>query len=159
MYKQISIIYEPCDVIKQGKSVITDDTSMIYIPPVSTCPFSIYPYHWSFEIATSVVAENMYVLEHFLGNQVFMCCETAELKIPTASKGHLYIEFKFPHADGIYYSDYERFCKRKYYDPEKRIIAIGDIYAEGKCIEFAEGQYLVIDDSKRLVSAYSLISK
>lgn len=159
MNKQICIVYEPCDEIKQGKSIVTDDASMIYIPSLSTCPFSIYPYHWSFEIATSVVTENKYALEHFLGNQVLLSCETAKLKIPTASNGRLYIEIKFPHADGIYYSDYEQFCKKKYYDPEKRIIAIGDIYGEGKCIEFAKGQYVVIDDSNRLVSAYSLISK
>ena len=37
--------------------------------------------------------------------------------------------------------------------------AIGDIYGEGKCIEFAKGQYVVIDDFNRLVSAFSLISE
>lgn len=80
MKKQICIVYEPCDEIKQGKSVITGDGSMIYVPSPSICPFSVYPYHWSFEIATSVVAENKYKLEHFLGNQVFLSCETAKLK-------------------------------------------------------------------------------
>lgn len=80
MKKQICIVYEPCDEIKQGKSVITGDGSMIYVPSPSICPFSVYPYHWSFEIATSVVTENKYKLEHFLGNQVFLSCETAKLK-------------------------------------------------------------------------------
>ena len=80
MKKQICIVYEPCDEIKQGKSVITGDGSMIYVPSPSICPFSVYPYHWSFEIATSVVAENKYKLEHFLGNQVFLSCETVKLK-------------------------------------------------------------------------------
>ena len=32
-------------------------------------------------------------------------------------------------------------------------------YGEGKCIEFAKGQYVVIDDFNRLVSAFSLISE
>ena len=68
------------------------------------------------------------------------------------------MEINFPHADGIYYSDYEQFCKRKYYDPDNRILAIGDIYGKGKCIEFAKGQYVVIDDSNRLLSAFCLIS-
>ena len=80
MKKQICIVYEPCDEIKQGKSVITGDGSMIYVPSPSICPFSVYPYHWSFKIATSVVTENKYKLEHFLGNQVFLSCETAKLK-------------------------------------------------------------------------------
>ena len=134
MKKQICIVYEPCDEIKQGKSVITGDGSMIYVPSPSICPFSVYPYHWSFEIATSVVAENKYKLEHFLGNQVFLSCETAKLKKPTASAGCIYVEIDFPHADGVYYSDYEQFCKKKYYDPDNKILAIGDIYGEGKCI-------------------------
>ena len=80
MKKQICIVYEPCDEIKQGKSVITGDGSMIYVPSPSICPFSVYPYHWSFEIATSVVTENKYKLEHFLGNQVFLSCELQNLK-------------------------------------------------------------------------------
>ena len=63
MKKQICIVYEPCDEIKQGKSVITGDGSMIYVPSPSICPFSVYPYHWSFEIATSVVTENKYKLQ------------------------------------------------------------------------------------------------
>ena len=159
MKKQICIVYEPCDEIKQGKSVITGDGSMIYVPSPSICPFSVYPYHWSFEIATSVVTENKYKLEHFLGNQVFLSCETAKLKKPTASAGCIYVEIDFPYADGVYYSDYEQFCKKKYYDPDNKIFAIGDIYGEGKCIEFAKGQYVVIDDSNRLVSAFSLISE
>lgn len=71
MKKQICIVYEPCDEIKQGKSVITGDGSMIYVPSPSICPFSVYPYHWSFEIATSVVTENKYKLEHFLAQDVF----------------------------------------------------------------------------------------
>lgn len=104
MKKQICIVYEPCDEIKQGKSVITGDGSMIYVPSPSICPFSVYPYHWSFEIATSVVTENKYKLEHFLGNQVFLSCETAKLKKPTASAGCIYVEIDFPHADGVYYS-------------------------------------------------------
>ena len=91
MKKQICIVYEPCDEIKQGKSVITGDGSMIYVPSPSICPFSVYPYHWSFEIATSVVTENKYKLEHFLGNQVFLSCETAKLKKPTASAGCIYV--------------------------------------------------------------------
>ena len=45
------------------------------------------------------------------------------------------------------------------YDPDNKILAIGDIYGEGKCIEFAKGQYVVIDDFNRLVSAFSLISE
>ena len=159
MNKQIRIIYEPFDEIKQGKSVITEDGSMIYVPAPSICPFSIYPYHWSFEIATSFVAENKYKLENFLGNQVFLSCETAKLKKPTAFTGCLYVEIDFPRADGIYYSDYEQFCKRKFYDPDNRIIAVGNIYDKGKCIEFAKGQYAVIDESNRLVSAFSLISE
>ena len=110
--------------IKQGKSIITGDGSMIYVPSPSICPFSVYPYHWSFEIATSVVAENKYKLEHFLGNQVFLSCETAKLKKPTASAGCIYVEIDFPHADGVYYSDYEQFCKKKYYDPDNKILAI-----------------------------------
>ena len=44
------------------------------------------------------------------------------------------MEIDFPHADGVYYSDYEQFCKKKYYDPDNKILAIGDIYGEGKCI-------------------------
>ena len=40
MKKQICIVYEPCDEIKQGKSVITGDGSMIYVPSPSKCPFS-----------------------------------------------------------------------------------------------------------------------
>ena len=159
MKKQICIVYEPCDEIKQGKSVITGDGSMIYVPSPSICPFSVYPYHWLFEIATSVVTENKYKLEYFLGNQVFLSCETAKLKKPTASAGCIYVEIDFPHADGVYYSDYEQFCKKKYYDPDNKILAIGDIYGEGKCIEFAKGQYVVIDDFNRLVSAFSLISE
>ena len=63
MKKQICIVYEPCDEIKQGKSVITGDGSMIYVPSPSICPFSVYPYHWSFEIATSVVTESKYKLQ------------------------------------------------------------------------------------------------
>lgn len=39
MKKQICIVYEPCDEIKQGKSVITGDGSMIYVPSPSICPF------------------------------------------------------------------------------------------------------------------------
>lgn len=132
---------------------------MIYVPSPSICPFSVYPYHWSFEIATSVVTENKYKLEHFLGNQGFLSCETAKLKKPTASAGCIYVEIDFPHADGVYYSNYEQFCKKKYYDPDNKILAIGDIYGEGKCIEFAKGQYVVIDDFNRLVSAFSLISE
>ena len=50
-------------------------------------------------------------------------------------------------------------AKKKYYDPDNKILAIGDIYGEGKCIEFAKGQYVVIDDFNRLVSAFSLISE
>ena len=46
-----------------------------------------------------------------------------------------------------------------YTDPDNKILAIGDIYGEGKCIEFAKGQYVVIDDFNRLVSAFSLISE
>lgn len=159
MNQKIRFIYEPCDEIKQGKSVFTRDGSMIYVPSPSTCPFSIYPYHWSFEIVTSVVTENTYKLEHFLGNQVLWSCETAKLKIPTSSTGRLYVEIVFPHADGIYYSDYEQFCKNKYYDSDNKILAVGDIYGEGKCVEFTKGQYVVIDDSNRLVSAFCFISE
>lgn len=50
-------------------------------------------------------------------------------------------------------------AKKKYYDPDNKILAIGYIYGEGKCIEFAKGQYVVIDDFNRLVSAFSLISE
>lgn len=112
MKKQICIVYEPCDEIKQGKSVITGDGSMIYVPSPLICPFSVYPYHWSFEIATSVVTENKYKLEHFLGNQVFLSCEIAKLKKPTASAGCIYVEIDFLHADGVYYSIMSSSAKR-----------------------------------------------
>ena len=158
MNKQIRFIYEPCEEIQQGKSIITEDGSMIYVPSPSICYFSVYPCDWSFEIATSLIADNRYKLEHFLGNQVFLNCETAKLKKPNAVIGCIYVEIGFPHADGIYYSDYEQFSKKKYYDPHNKIIAVGDIYGEGKCIEFTKGQYVVVDEFGRLVSAYCHIT-
>lgn len=158
MKEEIRFICEPNDTNNQGTTILTDDGSMVFSSPSPICAFSIYPYHWSFEITTSVISENIYALEYCLGNQVLLNCTTTNLAIPPSITGRVYVTLSFSHADGVYYSDYERFMKEKYFDPQKRIIAVGNIHAVGQCIEFTKGHYVVIDDHDRLIAVYVQVS-
>jgi len=151
-YTELEIVY--CESILLGKAVMTKDESIIFKPTPPICSFSIHPYDWSFELTTQRVSENKYLICYALASFCFFKCEHANLTMPRAQKGKIFISLDFPHADGIYYSDYVPFAQKKYYDPQNKIFAVGDITATGKSIEFANGQIAVINEMNRLVAVY-----
>ena len=154
MRNYIEIELEYCENIFWGESVITKDESIVFEPTPPICAFSIHPYDWSFELTTQRVAENKYLICCALAALCFFKCERVNLTLPRAQKGKIFIYLNFPHADGIYYTDYAPFVCKKFYDPQNRIFAVGDITATGQGIEFAKGQIAVVDKTGRLTAVY-----
>ena len=154
MSNYIKLEFEYCENIPFGKAVMTKDDSIVFEPSLPICSFSIHPYDWSFELTTQRVSENEYLICYALASLCFFKCEHTNLTIPRAQKGKIFIRLNFPHADGIYYSDYAPFVRKKYYDSHNKIFAVGDITATGKSIEFANGQIAVIDEMGKLMAVY-----
>ncbi len=154
MREKIEIRFEYCDDIFSGKSILTRDQSIVFEPSPQICSFSVHLYDWSFELTTQCISEHSYLICYALANLGFYNCETESLTIPKAKRGRVSIHLSFPHADGIYYSDYVPFSCKKYYDPQKKIYAVGDINSTGSTIEFANGQFAVIDELARLTTVY-----
>jgi hypothetical protein len=139
-----------------GKNKITTDFSILFEPSISIDAFAIHPYHWSFELTTQEVREDQYLLRYAMGSLCLLDYCKAELVIPESQHGKVYVSFSSPPcADGIYYSKYSAFQEKKYYDAKNKIFAIGDINAlHSKCVEFASGQFAVINDLGELVAIY-----
>lgn len=154
MSMQIELRHEYCEEILTGKSIVTEDKSIIFEPAPPISSFSIHLYDWSFELTTRQVSENKYLICYALASFCFSKCKCANLNIPSAQKGKLFIYLDFPHADGVYYSDCVPFVRERFYDHNNKIFAIGDIAASGKSIEFADGQIAVIDETGRLTAVY-----
>lgn len=141
----------------EGNTVLTNDGSMIYEPSFMVGPFSVYPYHWSFEITTQTITSKKYKLRYAMGYLCTENCVETELSIPDALSGQVFLNLNFNPSDGIYYNDFFPFICHKYYDSSKKILAVGDIESEGICIEFAEGQFVVIDAENHLIAVYIVI--
>lgn len=154
MSSNIEFIFEYCENIPFGKTVITKDESIVFEPAPSICAFSIHPYDWSFELTTQRISENKYLICYALASLCFLKCERANLTMPRAQKGRLFIHLNFPHADGIYYSDFAPFVRKKFYDSQNKVFVVGDITASGKSIEFANGQIAVINETGELTAIY-----
>ena len=139
-----------------GKNKITTDLSILFEPSISIDAFSIHPYHWSFELTTQEVRRDKYLLRYAMGSLCLLDCCNVELVIPKSQQGKVYVHFSSPpSADGIYYSKYSAFQEKKYYDPKNKIFAIGDInVSHSRCVEFASGQFAVINDLGELVAIY-----
>lgn len=156
MSMKIIFLPEYASAIPNGKTRITRDKSMLFEPPISTDAFSIYPYHWSFELTTQKITDNKFLLRYAMGSLCFIQYTNAELVIPKSEQGKIYVVFsESPCGDGFYYSEYCKFQKKKYFDAKNKILAVGDVnVSHGKCVEFASGQFAVIGDSGKLVAIY-----
>ena len=161
MSMKIVFFVEYDNKIPIGKNKITTDLSILFEPSISIDAFSIYPYHWSFELTTQEIWKDKYLLRYAMGSLCLLNCCNAELEIPEAQRGKVYINFSSPPcADGIYYSKYSAFQEKKYYDTKNKIFAIGDISAShGKCVEYASGQFAVINDLGELVAIYVCVDQ
>ncbi|MCH5192126.1 MAG: hypothetical protein J1F23_08195 [Oscillospiraceae bacterium] len=159
MNNHIEFELEYCDNILLGKTVITKDESIVFQPFPPICSFSIHPYDWSFELTTQQISENKYLICCALASLCFFKCESANLTMPRAQKGKIFVHLNFSHADGIYYSNYAPFACKKFYDPQNKIFAVGDITATGKSIEFADGQIAVFNGLGSLTAVYINISQ
>ena len=154
MCRHIEFHAEYCNDIPFGKNILTEDESIIFEPSFPICSFSIHPYDWSFELTTQKESENKYLICYALANLCFFKCKQTDLTIPKAQRGKIFALLNFQGTDGIYYSDYAQFTCAKYYDPQNNILAIGDITATGRTIEFANNQFAVIDELGRLIAVY-----
>ena len=156
MSMKILFLVEYDDVIPSGENRITSDMSIVFEPSITIDSFSIHPYHWSFELTTQEVTQNKYLLRYAIGTLCLLDCTNTELKIPKSRRGRVYASFSLPPcADGIYYSKYSAFQEKKYYDTRNKIFAIGDIsVSQGECVEFARGQFAVINNSSELTAVY-----
>lgn len=156
MSMRIVFLPEYNNAIPNGKNRITGDRSILFEPPISTDSFSIYPYHWSFELTTQKVTDNKYMLRNAIGSLCLVNYTEAELVIPKSERGRIFVTFSnAPSGDGIYYSKYCEFQKTKYYDAKNKILAIGNIdESNGACIEFACGQFAVVNELGDLLAVY-----
>ena len=154
-----SVVYD--EHIPIGKNIITRDSSILFEPSPFIDAFSIYPYHWSFELTTQKISETQYILRYALGSVCFLNCEFTKLAIPESTHGKVFATLtRPPCADGIYYNKYHTFLTKKYYDKKERIFAIGDIKAtQCKCIEIAFGQFVLISNCGELVAVYIKIDR
>ncbi len=158
MSEYIDLNYEYCEGIPVGRSIITADQSIIFSPSPSICAFSLYPYHWSFELTTQRLSENDYLISYAMATCCFLHCKNKRLTMPSAQKGKIFLHVGLPHADGLYYNEFMPFVQKKYYDPYKNIYAIGDLNAKGLGIEFAKGQIAIFNESNKLCAVYVELS-
>ena len=159
--KNIYFEVEYCDIIPSGSSVLTNDGSLLFEPSIDIDAFSLYPYHWSFELTTKKIDQNKYLIRYAMGGFCLNESINAKIDIPQSQKGKVYINFPFPpHADGVYYNDFCSFIEKKYFDNQNSILAVGNIKAtKGICVEFSEGQYAFINDNNKLEALYVYIGR
>ena len=156
MCMKIIFSIEYNNLIPNGTTKITKDQSILFDPPVAIDSFSIYPYHWSFELTTKKLTEKQYLLRFAMGSLCLLNYTSAKLTIPKSKRGRIYVSFSSPPCtDGIYYNEFSKFQKKKYYDTKNKTLAVGNIsISYGICVEFASGQFAVIDKSGDLVAIY-----
>ena len=142
--------------IPEGKNVISKDMSLLFEPSIYISAFSIYPYHWSFELTTVMVSPTRFLIRFGMCNLRFVNYTSATLNIPCSSKGKVYAEFDAPPlGDGIYYNKHYHFLERAFFDESKGLLAIGAIYtAAQKCIEIAHNQFVSIGNNGVLLAMY-----
>lgn len=156
MSRKITFLVEYENMIPFGKNKVTTDMSILFETSIAIGSFSIHPYHWSFELTTQEVSQNKYLLRYATGSLCLMNCRNTTLSIPESQRGKIYASFNFsPCADGIYYNQYSMFAEKKYFDTENKIFAVGDVSTvHQKCVEFASGQFAVINDLGELLAIY-----
>lgn len=161
MTKNIYFSVEYCDSIPMGQNIVSVDGSLLFDPSIDIDAFSLYPYHWSFELTTKNIDPNKYLIRYAMGGLCLNGSINAQINIPQSIKGKVYMHFSFfPNADGVYYNDFFDFIEKKYFDNHNSILAVGNIEANnGICIEFAEGQYALINEKNMLEALYVHIDK
>ena len=136
------------DSISNGKTVIDADGSILYIPnrTIQLSPFSLYFCDWKTEITTSLYTNGYYSMEYLSG--VFFESDfiKSSINIPASEQAGVFLKLDPLDSDGIYYDEHYYFPNTKYFDKSKKIIAVGDIQSEGKCIEFAKENYVLISE-------------
>ena len=152
MKKMILAINESNEIAR-GFPYIDESGALLFDPMPSGSSFSFYPYHWTFQIKTRTIDRYTYQFLCALAETEYMKYEEASLSIPTSKRGQVRITLEDYSGDGIYYSDYERFTKKIYIDKKKGIIAVGKPTNIGTiCIEFAENEYILLDNMNRIES-------
>lgn len=118
----------------------------------------IYPYISHFFIVSYFVElmkiENDYYSRYYFSqckcNELLPMCENAEIVIPESKRGCVFVDYKaLKNNASVFYCDYsEKFVCKSYYDNGNNILAVGNPKGAGQCIEFADGQYAVINGTK-----------
>ena len=153
--QKLSFQIEPCGSIPEGRNLLTADGSLLFEPSPDSGPFSLHPFHWSFELTTQAVTPVCFLLRYGMGNLLFANCQEATLHIPPGDTGKIYAVFDAPPlGDGVYCSKYFPFRETAFFDSANRVFALGDLTAEGRCVEFAMGQFLVIGSRGKLTAVY-----
>lgn len=161
MKKNIVFLLECCDSIPCGQNILTNDGSLLFEPSLEIDAFSLYPYHWSFELTTKSIDPDKYLIRYAMGGLCLSGSVNSQIDIPPSIKGRVYIRFPFmPNADGVYYSKFCDFTERKYFDNQNSILAVGNIHANnGTCVEFAKGQYAFVNNDNELEAVYVRIDR
>lgn len=108
----------------------------------------LYLYDWSVSVELDTAEQHRFVRINSLLHMED--CKLESLPLWERQKGTIWIENMG--SGGVFYSDYYPFARRKYYDRDKNQFAIGDIYADGKCIEFSHGNYALLDEAGHLMA-------
>ena len=117
----------------------------------------LYPYLWSFSVV--MVHCEFHDSDRWNGARYqLLRCEAKDLlfdyedgiiELPESVKEQVYIDIYTAHHKKVYYCDFfEEFLCKSYYDKKKNIYVVGNPEATGKCIEFAQGQYVIIAGTK-----------
>ena len=159
MAEHILFLYTFCDQIPAGKTQIAEDGCFVFEPAPGISAFSVYLFDWTAELTTKQLAPQRYRLQYAMGYFDEAQYAHRPLRLPEARCGSITVAFDFSCADGIYYSEHSAFVRARYYDPEKHLLAFGDLNADGACIAFAEGQIAVIDDTGTLRALYVALAK
>ena len=80
--QELSFQIEPCGSIPEGRNLLTEDGSLLFEPSPDIGPFSLHPFHWSFELTTQAVTPVCFLLRYGMGNLLFANCQEATLHIP-----------------------------------------------------------------------------
>lgn len=150
--KRIEFNWKKVEKIPQGKNIIYEDHSIVFEPQLDVGPFGLYLYDWTFEIPTGTIGKNQL---RYLGGYFFpkACKKKRKINIPNSIKGIVTISSNFELGDGVYYNEINsQFITESYFDEESNWLWIGDISAQGRAIEIASNNIIIVNSQKELIA-------